>query len=445
MRLSLGTGPLPRLLAPGEPDWLGADGVRVGWATRDRLFILRDDAVQLVELPDLVEEVCPTGARWTVALGSGFVRLDPATGRLEELLLDDEAEPLSTCAGADVGLFVEVPEHRLLRIQDGRALPLPAAALRARLIRPWSTGVGAVWVDDDIVVRLGARVGVVGRAPGADTLACGPEGALIVATHDDTIVAAPGQLARTVGEPLDAASARFAPDGGSALVAGSSGVSWLDLTTGAVRQAWTGAFLPVGFAPGPVLLDQDRGALVRGDGSVILDGFAVSRPSSAGGLLAGPGGALWCLTTGDRRAGGLFGGACATDGVHVVHVSDQEVHVLGGVRFAHHLCQDDDLVDTVRLRDDHLEITTLDGEVGRFTLDGTRIDRVFRRRVRRVTGTNAPPGVTLPREDEESVVLVGETRWPLPGDAAARVGDDVWVWTEQGALMAVPGGAPRPA
>src|SRR5690606_8665145 len=80
MRRSLGTGPLPRLLAPGVPDWIGADGVRVGWALRDRLFLRAGDHVDVVELPDEVEEVAASPRRWTVALGNGFVRVDPEAG-----------------------------------------------------------------------------------------------------------------------------------------------------------------------------------------------------------------------------------------------------------------------------------------------------------------------------------------------------------------------------
>ena len=60
MRLSL-DDTLPRLAAPGVPDWIGADGVRVGWTLRDRLFLLGEDhvdatALVLVDIAPRIEE-----------------------------------------------------------------------------------------------------------------------------------------------------------------------------------------------------------------------------------------------------------------------------------------------------------------------------------------------------------------------------------------------------
>jgi hypothetical protein len=439
MRLSLGTGPLPRLLAPGVPDWIGADGVRVGWALRDRLFLRTGDHVDVVELPDEIEEVCATPRRWTVALGNGFVRVDPATATVQELLLDDEAEPLATHAGEELGLFIEVPEHRLLRLADGRPLPLPDAALRTRWIRPWATGIGAVWIDLDVVCRLGARVSVVGRAPSTEGLAVGPEGSLLVAIKGDAVVAAPRGLTVRVGLPLASETARFSNDGLTVLAAFPDGVVWIDLTTGAVRKKWEGAYVPVGFAPGPVLWDGERGTLVDAAGAVLLDGFAGATPAMAGPVLAGPGGAVWDLTSGTRGVADLREGVCATDGERTVHVDDTDVRVLGGARFPHRLCGDEDAVDAARLDGDMLVVATLDGEVGRFTLAGAPLDRTHQRFPWKAAPAPCPEGVTLPTEDAESVVAVGDTEWPLPADGAARVGNDLWIWSREGALFAVPG------
>ena len=443
MRLSLGTGPLPRLLAPGVPDWLGADGVRVGWTLRDRLFLHDGDGVEVVELPDLAEAVAATPRRWTVALASGFVRVDPAAARVEELLLDDEAEPVATHPGEDLGLFLEVPEHRLLRLSDGRTLPLPDGALRSRWVRPWATGIGACWVDLDVILRMGTRVSVLGRASGTEGIACGPAGAVLVRGATDTWVAPPGGLAVRVGRPLDADTARFSPEGGSALVASAEGVVWVELATGAIRKFWEGNLAPVGFAPGPVLWDLDRGTLV-GESGVILDGFAGAFPAASGAVLAGPGGAVWDLTGGARAQGDVHEGVCATDGAVVVQVDDRVVRVLDGATFEHGLCGDDDVVDAARLEGDTLVVTTLDGEIGRFSLTGERRGRTFQRGQARPARPVRAEGVTLAGEDEESVVRVGDTAWPVPANGAARVGDAVWAWTTEGALFALPGGAVAP-
>lgn len=440
MRLSLSTGPLPRLLAPGAPDWIGADGTRVGWALRDRLFLLRDDHVAVVELPDLVEEIAPGPTRWTVALGAGFVRIDPVMARVEELLLDDEAAPVATRAGEALGLFVEVPEHRLLHLVDGRPLPLPDGAIRSRFVRPWQTGVGACWVDLDVILRMGARVSVVGRAQRTEGLAVGPEGALLVRGASDTWVAAPKGLAVRVGRLLDADSARFSPDGASVLAAAADGVVWVDLATGEVRKSWPGSLAPVGFAPDPVLWDLDRGALTDATGAVRLDGFAGAAPAAAGSVLAGPGGAVWDLNTGARGRADLRDGVCATDGTVTVHVDDTHAHVLGGASFPHGLCADDDVVDHAALDGDTLVVATLDGEVGRFALDGAPRGRTRRKSPPRPARAAPPPGVILPDEDEESYVRVADARFPVPADGAARAGDAVWAWTDEGALFALPVG-----
>ncbi|MFN7146896.1 MAG: hypothetical protein ACK4YP_24185, partial [Myxococcota bacterium] len=418
MRLSLANGPLPRLLAPGVPDWIGADGARVGWTLRDRLFLLRDDHVDVVALPDLAEDVTAGPRRWTIALATGFVRVDPFTARLEDLLLDDQAEPVATRPGEEVGLFVEVPEHRLLRLADGRALPLPDGALRSRWIRPWATGVGACWVDLDVLFRLGTRVSVVGRIAGAEGIACGPEGAVLVRGAKDTMVASPRGLGVKVGRLLDAESARFAPDGATALAASLEGVHWIELETGRIRRTWDGSLAPVGFAPGPVLWDLDRGVLVDEAGVVLLDGFAGAEPAAAGRVLAGPGGAVWDLASGARGRADLRDGVCVTDGTRTVHVDDTEVHVLDGARFAHDLCGDEDAVDAARLDGDTLVVATLDGEVGRFGLDGTRHERAHRKSPWKSPPAPRPEGVVLTAEDAESALRVGDTEWPLPADGA---------------------------
>lgn len=445
MRLSLGTGPLPRLLAPGVPDWLGADGVRIGWALRDRLFLHAGSSVDVVELPDEIEEVAASPHRWTLALGSGFVRVDPETARIEELLLDDEAEPLATHAGEELGLFVEVPEHRLLRLVDGRPLPLPDGALRARWIRPWATGIGAVWVDIDVIFRLGSRVSVLGRAPAPEGIACGPEGSVLIGIKGDAVVAAPRGFAVLVGRPIDADSARFSPDGTTVLAACPEGVAWIDLVTGAVRKVWDGSLVPVGFAPGPILWDLDRGAVLDESGAVVLDGFAGSAPATAGRVLAGPGGAVWNLTSGVRGGDVLRDGVCATDGERTIHADDTHVQVLGGPRFAHGLCGEEDAIDAARIDGDTLVLATLDGEVGRYTLPaGEPRERTHQRSPWKSLPPARPESVTLTRDEAESQIRIGDQTWPLPADGAATVGDQVWAWTREGSLFGFPGTGERP-
>ena len=431
MRLSLGPGPLPRLVAPGVPDWIGTDGERVGWLVRDRLFLHDGDSVRVVELPDEADGAVATPTRWTIALGSGFVRICPREARVEELLVDDEAVPVATRPGRDVGLFVEVPEHRLLRLTDGLPLPLPTGALHARHVQPWATGAGALWVDDELLYRSGGRVSAIGRAPGAEALTAGPDGAALVRLAGRALVAAPGRLAVPVDLPVECESARFTPDGREVLVAVEDGAVRLDCTTGDVLQRWSGALSPVGFGPGPLLWDLDSG-VVRGE-SVVLAGFRGASPALAGTLLAGPGGDAWRLDSG-APLGLDLQGVCATDGTRVVSADDEEVRLFDGrvTRFRHALCDGDDLLDGAVLEGDTVTLRTLDGELAQFHLDGTPISRVRRPR-RTLVARPGPEGWTLPAEDGESVLLVGERRYPLPVDGGADTGRR-WAWSRDGAL-----------
>ena len=110
--------PLGRVLAPGWPEWVGTDGVRVGWVVRDRLFlhVPGEDRCWMVALPDAVEGVQPSPSGWVCALGQGFVTVDPERAEVAAALLDDESDPVGTRAGRDVGVFLEAPAHRALRM-----------------------------------------------------------------------------------------------------------------------------------------------------------------------------------------------------------------------------------------------------------------------------------------------------------------------------------------
>lgn len=441
MRLSLGTGPAPRLLAPGLPDWIGADGERIGWVIRDVLFCLEEGAVSTVRLPDLADDVTPAPGGWTASTALGAVRVNPADGKFTALLSVDEGEPLAVLPGRDCAVVVAVPEHSLVRLADGACVKLPDAATRAPFLAPFGTGVGLAWIDLDRLYRLtdGGIPNGLGTATGAQAIVCGPEGATLVGLEADTICAAPKRLAVRLGAAVDVESARFSPDGLRALVGDEDGVLELDLVAGKELRRWDGSFLPVGYAPGPVRWDRAAGTLIDAEGNVLASGFAGASPGQGGGWLAGPGGAVWSTETGAKLRDNLQPGLAATDGKRVVVADDANVHVLDSATFAHPLCEGgDDALDAVRVDGETVRLQTLEGETAAFSLEGAPL---WRRADGDPIATDdeAPAGVAFADDGEPSAVTVNGQECPLPGDGAALVAGELWVWTSEGLLFALPG------
>lgn len=440
MRLTLGTGPAPRLLAPGLPDWIGADGERVGWVVRDVLFWLDQGGVSTVRLPDLADEVAASPTGWTASTALGAVRVNPKDGTFTALLSVDEGEPLAVLPGRDCAVVVAVPEHSLVRLADGACVKLPDAATRAPFLAPFGTGVGLVWIDLDRLYRLtdGGIPNGLGTATGAQAIVCGPEGATLVGFESDTICAAPKRLAVRLGASVDVESARFSPDGLRALVADEDGVLELDLVAGKELRRWNGSFLPVGYAPGPVRWDRAAGTLIDADGAVLASGFAGASPGQGGGWLAGPGGAIWSTETGAKLREGLPPGLVATNGRRVLVADDAEVRILDGATFPHTLCEGgDDALDAARLDDESVTLQTLEGETAAYSLEGAPL---WRRSEGDPIATDdeTPDGVAFADAGEPSAVYVGSKEWPLPGDGAAMVAGELWVWTTEGSLFALP-------
>ncbi len=439
MRLSLADGPFPRLLAPGQPDWIGADGERVAWVIRDVFFLLDGGEVVVVPVGDLVDDVVGAAGRWTLASGDAAVRV--VALQATSALVVDEIDPLEVRPGVDCVLAVGVPSHVLSRLESDEPIPIPDAATRAKFAAPFATGVGLVWVDLEVIYRL-AESGIpnaLGRVPGAEALAVGPGGAALVQLADDTVLVPTRALAARLGDKLHVATARFSPDGEEALVADDEGVALVSLRLGKVSRRWDGALTPVGFAPGPVLLDRDTGRLVDGEGGVLLDGFAGAVPACAGDLLVGPGAAGWDLSTGARRdigpVGVVAGSVLATDGQRVAMVDDQSVRI-DATAFEHRLCGDDDFVDRVVLAGDQVTIQTVDGQAAAYGLDGTEHWRRHDERALEEP-THRVAGVTAGDPTEPSEFLVGQVRYPLPADGFARRGDRIFAWCTEGMLVEV--------
>lgn len=455
----LGPGEGPRLLAPGHPEWIGTDGQTLGWVVRDRLFLspLREpERVVMVCLPDLIDAVAPGspesagGAGWVLALGQGFVRLDPRTGEGLAVIFDDAVDPLQTRPGLDVGMFQEVPRPALVDIRDGTPLPLPDGALRSPWLRPWARGVGALWVDQETVYRMGQRTSALARFSAVTGLAAGPDGALLVSRPGESLVGAPGRLPHRLDRELDTESAVFSPCGRWLLAADLEGLALVELEEGEVVGSWEGSLRPVGLLPaaeGPptvLTLDAATGGVGVPGGEVLREGFTGAVPSFGKGLLAGPGGRLWRAPGPHVVAG--FGpwreGLAVTDGVMALLVGEEGVELGGRVLPTGLPAGEEPVHATVEG-----EVLAIWGDGGSRVRLSLPAGTLLERRRGRAPGPPAclPPGGAVTEPGEESELRVGSEAWPVPADGAAWVEDTLWAWSREGMLLTLPRGSGAPA
>jgi hypothetical protein len=407
------------------------------WAVRDLIFVLDGDHVEATRLPDELVDCAVSNGVCACSTRYGAVRVDHA-GEFGTALTVDHGEPIAVLPGADCVLVVGVPEHGLVPFDGGAPLPLPDASTRARWAAPFATGVGLVWIDMDLLFRMGddGRPRALGRAGGTQAMVVGPGGAVLVAREEDTLCAPPGGELRTVGDPLDVAFARFAPDGKRALVADEDGVVELDLRAGRVLRRWDGPLTPVGYTPGATWLDGRDGVVRDEHGRTLLHGFAGTGAATGGDWLAGPGGAVWSLATGERLRDGLPPGVAATDGVRVVVADETDVYVLDGGRFAHDLTTDEqEVVELAAVFGDRIAVQTSSGARADFGLTGEELGR-------EAEGDWLPeppdhPDVRLSEPGDPSELAIGDQTWPLAADGVCEVAGQHWAWSIEGALYAL--------
>jgi hypothetical protein len=193
---------------------------------------------------------------------------------------------------------------------------------------------------------------------------------------------------------------------------------------------------PATSAAWPKELFWDGGDIVDAEGVKLLEGFAGAVAACAGGLLVGPGASAWDVTGRDRRGPVAAEVVYATDGTRVVSVDDTTFGFSGDTRHAHELVNGDDSVATARIDGNELLITTMDGEMGRFSLEDGR--RIKRGRAKKATPA-LPAGVKVGSPEEGSRVTIGERSWPLPADGAVAVEGGWWLWTNEGMLVQLGG------
>jgi hypothetical protein len=257
--------------APLLPDLAVADGRTVGWVLGEHLTLARASTRIDCRFDAAIDAIAAAPDRWTIVAGTQVLGIDPASGAVLSALDVGDLDPVSIAVGRELALVRAAPVHHLLHLGQPTEIAIPDAATRARFAAPLATGEGLVWIDLDTIYRLHAgRVpSALGRAPKAEAIAVGPAGATLVQLPDDAVACAPGSLAVRLGQKVDASTARFSLDGATVLAATEDGAAWFDLATGKERESWEGNWLPVGFAPGPLLMD-DEGRIHRAGGRVLV-------------------------------------------------------------------------------------------------------------------------------------------------------------------------------
>jgi hypothetical protein len=441
--LGLGSGDGDRLMAPGVPDGLLADGKRLGLYSHGALTLI-DPALGralLIPLDDDIEAVIAAGGRWLAVTESGVAAVDPEQGLLG-VLGTDVVEDLERVVLGGACVVVDSEEARAAFTPEGKAIAVPAAAVDARVITPLHDRAGLAWADEEHVrISVGGAVRTVAELTDRVTdMVAGPGDVLLAKVLDGACFAITGGGAVALEEDTLPETARFSPEGDLLLAAVAGGAGLIDLKSGALLKRWSGAFSPVGFIEGrPLLFDEAKGAVVDGAGAVVLEGLSLAGACYDPPVLYGPGGTAWDLSEGERSwdDAPLEGGVTAADGEQVVHLAGRsgalldeygnvqsrwriplfpdtrEEQTLSAVRTGGGSDEEsaDEIAEIAWLEDQALVLTT-EGELG--LLDPTDGTLLHRESLGAYEETDGWPGLTqLPRG--RVLVRVGDAGRVMPG------------------------------
>ncbi|MBW1877957.1 MAG: hypothetical protein JRI25_04140 [Deltaproteobacteria bacterium] len=442
--VTLGAG-LPALLHPARARtwWWTTDGP--AWHDGERLWVQRSDRVLVIPMPggEVEVEPLPDGGLVAWSLGGEllFVGRSGAPTWAEGPPDDDQAV-VQVRNGAD-SRAVRIA-GRGWRVQCDRTdVPLPEGATRARDLRPFRRGEGVCWRSEGWLYRMAHRqapraIAEIGKG---QTFRVGPLGAVVIGDDEAWEQgAAPTRSARPLPTRLARTEwgLRWSADG--RVVAGvdpEGAAIWVDLVRGQVVRT----------VPAALPLNGSSGTL-GWDGILEVEGFdsrgwrpAESSWARRGKVLGGPGGVAWDLSVGHplfTRAAFELGATVATSaGWATVDWESGLGH----------------WVDPgTGVRRDEFQVGLRTGDlISRGWADGTgavletaegRQYAVKRGWVAAIPDHVEPPHDTM----EHGLILeAGGLRvgrrgrlWPLPVEAAARVGDRVYAWSADGLLVVLP-------
>ncbi len=450
MRFGWGPGPGHRMLAPGFPDALFADGACVGWLNRDGAWRLRDDHVAFAPISE-PKGIVVTPSGWAVLSGKTqawelhHINWDTQTVARHEFRA---RSVMPGCRWIVLDTGWERKVHDLLGTETPRT---PTGAREAKP-QPWPGGQGLVWVGGTTVYRMGddTRVRVAGSLPVVpEAFNVGPGGSAVFATKNGVWGMAPlHPITRLPDIAFD--SLRFSPDGQRVLGLSEGGVVEADLRTGSVLRAHRGDLQPVGYAPGAVVLEERTGAVRTLEGEILAGGFCPSASGRVGSRLYGPGGTAWDLEAGKAiwSHAPLKSEHLAVVGEHIVCVDHEfEIYDEAGERRRHCAVPiesdtEGPIYDVRADPPDHV-LLELEDEVIRVGLDGQRIgtplplDDVSEEPQEQVdesgrSWTCSPdqPAVTCTPSGAGLAV-----EWPIYAEQVAAVGDRGWCWNDDGMLI----------
>ncbi|MDP6933340.1 MAG: hypothetical protein QGG40_10510, partial [Myxococcota bacterium] len=325
--LQIVDSPVARLLCPGLPDRLEGNGRSLGWTEPDGVSILHEGTVYWHPLahPTIQAAGCSWMVRGNGTDGPRLLRFED--GRYQDVPVPDGTVRIH--AGLNCNAFVTA-RGTFATNQDGVTIPLSIGA-RCAQARPWATGMGWTWVDQDTVYRTsGSVTRAVGRLPRApDHWVSGPQGAAVFWCGESCIVLAARGVLQPTAALYEETCVRFEPNGTHLLALGDEQIL-VDLVSG--RSASAGvALVPVALHEGTWSLDEDTGIVVDQDGQSIAQGFVPGACAVGPRTLFGPGEGAWDLDTGDLLW--THPGLTATwlvaleDGVACI---DSEVMILAG-------------------------------------------------------------------------------------------------------------------
>jgi len=445
LTLGLGGG-LPALLHPARAQswwWTPAGPV---WHDGERLWVRRDERVLVIPMPgaEVDVEPLPDGGLVAWSPGGELLFVDRSgSPTWAEGPPDDDTAVVQVRNGAD-SRAVRVAGRGWLVQCDRTDVPLPEGATRARDLRPFRRGEGVCWRSEGWLYRMAHRhppraVGEIGKE---QTFQVGPLGAVVIGGEEGwDRGAAPARSARPLPVQLSRGpwGLRWSTDGRVVAGQDSAGAAvWVDLVRSRVVRTVPEALPLDGVGRH---LGQDGTLALAGD-----EGWGWRPVESSwarrGELLGGPGGVAWDLSVGlplFTRSAFELGATVATDTgwatVNWETGSGHWVDPLTGVRR-------DEFQVGIRTGD----LVSRGWAHGEGAVLQTAEGRQYAVRGRWVT---AIPEPLQPPPDsaerglffQEGGLRVGRrgTLWPLPVEAAARVGDRVYAWSADGLLVALPG------